>query len=135
MIDLGHDELLSLKDAAALLPSHKPRTLWKWATSGVGGITLESVRIGRRLFTTREALEHFIEQCTAKKKRQAEAAREAIRAVGEHRQTKRQKKLQDQMNLITRISLIAQGVLYATDHETWLTTKRQKNPTRPIDEK
>jgi len=68
MIDLEHDKLLSLKDAAALIPGQNVKSLRRWSVKGSGGTILETVFIGGRRYTTRAFLEQFIEQCTAKKK-------------------------------------------------------------------
>ena len=61
---LFDEELLSLMDAAKLLPATKGKpvhhsTVWRWATRGIGAIRLETRRVGVRFFTSREALERF----------------------------------------------------------------------------
>lgn len=63
-IDLA-EEVLSLTDAAKLLPRRrrgkKPHssTLYRWATVGLRGVTLETLRVGGTLCTSREALQRF----------------------------------------------------------------------------
>ena len=71
MIDIESEELLTFSRAAKYLPhgrANKPvhvATLHRWASSGASGVRLETVRIGGVRFTSKEALERFIERCTA----------------------------------------------------------------------
>ncbi len=63
-IDVGEETLLSLSQATKVLPAINGRrphisTLWRWARVGVNGVKLEYVRLGRRIFTSREALWRF----------------------------------------------------------------------------
>lgn len=63
MIDVETDELLPLARAGRVLnPAAPPHnsTLWRWALGGVRGVKLETVRIGGRTFTSREALLRFM---------------------------------------------------------------------------
>jgi hypothetical protein len=70
MIDVTLEETMSLSDAAKLpiLPKRrggKPvqyTTLLRWASSGVRGVKLETVRWGDTLCTSREALLRFAER-------------------------------------------------------------------------
>jgi len=55
------EELITLTEAAKCLPKvngKKPAvcTLWRWCRKGLRGISLEYVRVGRKICTTREAL-------------------------------------------------------------------------------
>jgi len=62
MIDLKHETLLTFNQAAKLLPSgSRPSasTWWRWSQRGVKGQRLETVCIGGRRYTTREALARF----------------------------------------------------------------------------
>lgn len=53
---------MPLKEAAKLFPSHPHvSTLHRWALDGFKGIRLKTVRSGRQRFTSREAVEQFIE--------------------------------------------------------------------------
>jgi hypothetical protein len=60
-----NDSLLSMKQAAKLVPSRRSgrpcssATLWRWAMRGVRGIRLESLCVGGSLMTSAEALEDF----------------------------------------------------------------------------
>jgi len=71
VIDLATEEILSLKDACALLPRRragkKPafQTVYRWALRGVRGRRLEVLRIGGTLCTSRQALERFFAGLTA----------------------------------------------------------------------
>ena len=61
---LEDETILSFSEAAKKLPSingRKPHgsTLWRWARRGIGGIRLESRRLGGRFVTSMEALERF----------------------------------------------------------------------------
>lgn len=70
MIDVNHEQLLTLPEAARAVPpvgGKRPHTstLFRWTRKGVrGGIKLDSVRIGRKLCTSREALDRFFEAVT-----------------------------------------------------------------------
>jgi hypothetical protein len=65
MIDLSQEHLLSLKQAPKELPEHPHvSTLWRWSQRGVRGHRLETVVVGGRRFTSREAIRRFIEQTT-----------------------------------------------------------------------
>lgn len=63
MIDMESEDLLSLAEAAKILPG-RPHvsTLWRWATPGVGPdrTRLETISIGGRRFTSRQALARFV---------------------------------------------------------------------------
>lgn len=72
MINIGTDELLTLNAAAKRLPkgrTGKPvhvATLHRWASAGgLSGIRLETVKVGGVRYTSAEALERFVERCTA----------------------------------------------------------------------
>ena len=57
------EELVPLSEAAFMLP-HKARvnraTIYRWTLNGVGGVKLESVRVGSAIFTTKEAVTRFL---------------------------------------------------------------------------
>jgi len=71
-IDLEHERLLTLSEAAGALPRLRGKkpvhvgTICRWIKSGVGGVRLEAVKIGRTLVTSREALQRFAERRTAR---------------------------------------------------------------------
>ena len=66
MIDMSAEELLSFAEAARALPGHPHMsTLYRWRMKGVRGVRLESVLVGGRRFTSREALERFAARTTA----------------------------------------------------------------------
>lgn len=60
MIDISTEHLLTMTEAARLLPGRPSTcTLWRWRTRGVDGRVLESVTVGGRTYTSREALQRF----------------------------------------------------------------------------
>ena len=62
MIDVTSETLITLPEAAALLPGRPSiTTLWRWRTKGVRGRVLESVNIGGKVYTSEEALQRFAE--------------------------------------------------------------------------
>ena len=66
MIDHEHEELLFMTVAAKSLPSRpNVATLWRWRTAGCRGVRLETVLIGGRRMTSREALARFFAAITA----------------------------------------------------------------------
>ena len=66
MIDIASETLLTIREAPASIPG-RPHisTAWRWILRGVGGRKLETVLVGGRRYTSKEAIERFIEQGTA----------------------------------------------------------------------
>ena len=63
-IDAEHEELMTLTEAAKLLPRVNGRrvavsTLWRWCRKGLRGVHLEYLRMGRNIVTSRAALYRF----------------------------------------------------------------------------
>lgn len=60
------EEILTFGQAARRLPKLRnecpvsPVTLWRWATCGIRGVRLETIKVGSRNCTTFEALERFL---------------------------------------------------------------------------
>lgn len=59
-----HEELITLAAAMRHLPAANgrhpdPSTGWRWCRKGIKGISLEYIRVGRRIFTSVEALRRF----------------------------------------------------------------------------
>ncbi len=66
MLKLEQGELLSLKEAARLLPGKvNISTLFRWSSRGTRGVRLQTWLIGGRRFTNEESLEKFIIDTTA----------------------------------------------------------------------
>lgn len=66
MIDHETESLITMTQAAKLLPGRpNVATLWRWRTSGIRGVRLETLRIGGRRMTSKEALSRFHERVTA----------------------------------------------------------------------
>ena len=66
MIQFENETVVSFKQAAEIVPGGAHyNTITKWADNGVKGIVLESIRVGRRRFTSKEAIQRFIEELTA----------------------------------------------------------------------
>ncbi|RIK74926.1 MAG: hypothetical protein DCC68_22150 [Planctomycetota bacterium] len=65
-IDSTVEEPILLADAAKLLPS-RPHvsTLWRWFQRGVKGHRLETLVVGGKRYTSREALQRFADRLTA----------------------------------------------------------------------
>lgn len=66
MIDMNKEELLSLTEATKTIPpidGKRPHvgSLWRWTSKGVRGVKLDHLRVGRRVVTTREALQRFFQ--------------------------------------------------------------------------
>ena len=66
-INFEQEQLLTLAEAAKRVPGRTPgkpihtATVARWATRGVRGNRLETLRIGGRLFTSVEALARFVQ--------------------------------------------------------------------------
>ncbi len=59
---IKYETLLSAAEAARHLPGRpSPATAWRWRTTGVNGVKLEFIRVGRRWFTSVEAIQRFID--------------------------------------------------------------------------
>ncbi len=59
------ENLISLAESSRLLPGNpSPATIWRWRTRGVRGIKLQTWQIGGRVYTSREALQAFVEATT-----------------------------------------------------------------------
>lgn len=67
MIDALSENLVRVPTEATRLFPGRPHasTIWRWYKRGVKGIRLEIVRIGGRPYTSREAIQRFIERTTA----------------------------------------------------------------------
>lgn len=66
MIDLDKENLLSLTEATRVIPpidGKRPHvcSVWRWINVGIRGVHLEHLRIGRRVVTSREALQRFFQ--------------------------------------------------------------------------
>lgn len=64
-IDIFTEQLCTLSQAGRLLPrlngKHpSPNAIWRWCRKGAGGVHLEHIRIGGRLYTSAEALNRFV---------------------------------------------------------------------------
>ena len=67
MIDLDHEQPISITQAARLIPGRpNVSTIWRWIQNGVRGEKLGTVAVGGRRFTTAEAIARFIAATTAK---------------------------------------------------------------------
>src|SRR5262245_48148137 len=92
MLDIRHEELLSLAEAAQRLPNRRmgrpvsPSCIWRWIVEGVKGPTgqrvrLEGAKVGGAWLTSVEALERFIVRLTpTEPQEQAGAVTPAARA-------------------------------------------------------
>lgn len=62
------EELLSLSAAARILPRRRggkkvhTATLYRWTTTGLKGVVLESLQVGGTRCTSRQSLQRFFEQ-------------------------------------------------------------------------
>lgn len=91
-----HEELLSLAQAASLLPRRRagkrphPATLYRWASRGINSVRLEVLRVGATLCTSREALQRFFERLTAADERLASAHRSSSHAGEEESEVEKE---------------------------------------------
>jgi hypothetical protein len=61
MISFDRETSLSLRQAAKILPGQPSRsTLHRWTHHGCRGVRLATFLVGGRRYTTREAIENFI---------------------------------------------------------------------------
>ena len=61
------EDLMSVEKAVKIIPS-RPHTgtVIRWSTRGVGGVKLQTVRVGGRRFVSRRALMEFVSALTEK---------------------------------------------------------------------
>ena len=73
-IDTRKEDLLSLTEASAATPRHRSvSTMWRWCQQGVRGVTLETVMVGGRRYTSVEAMDRFFDRVnTAPRSRQVQ---------------------------------------------------------------
>ncbi len=68
MNDLLNETLVPIGAAGRYVPlGPHLNTVRRWATQGIDGVKLESVRIGKRRYTTLEAIERFLARLNADK--------------------------------------------------------------------
>lgn len=60
-LNLLAEDVIGLNDVPKELPERVSiSTVWRWAERGIKGIRLETVRIGRKKMTSRQAISRFI---------------------------------------------------------------------------
>ena len=60
-LDLLAEDTISIGEVVNELPgNHSKTTVWRWTTRGLNGVRLESVKIGGRTFTSKQALHRFL---------------------------------------------------------------------------
>ena len=70
MINIKHEQLLSLAEAAELLPARRngsrphASTLYRWAKNGLKGVRLEVLTVGDTTCTSLPALQRFFDRLT-----------------------------------------------------------------------
>lgn len=70
MINHENERLISLSQAAKRLPRRDDgqpvhrNTVARWARGGIAGVVLETLRVGRRRYTSIEACQRFFEALT-----------------------------------------------------------------------
>jgi hypothetical protein len=80
-IQIDGEELLTLTEAARRLPVKNSgrrvhvAAVYRWASSGCRGVTLETIQIGGQRFTSVSALQRFGEELTWRARRAARPAR------------------------------------------------------------
>jgi hypothetical protein len=71
MPDLLSEDVITLRQAAALLPRRRGRpanysTVWRWATAGSRGVVLQTAALPGGRVTSRQALSRFVAELTAR---------------------------------------------------------------------
>ena len=61
VIDLATEEAISLAKAAKVLGKSHP-TAYRYSTSGINGIRLETVRLGKARLTSMSAIQRFLDR-------------------------------------------------------------------------
>lgn len=63
MVDATTESLLNLTEAGALVRKHLA-TVYRWSTTGVRGVVLETIQVGGTRCTSKEAVQRFCERLT-----------------------------------------------------------------------
>lgn len=88
MIDVQNERLVLLINVSEVVPSQPARsTVRRWASEGIDGILLETVRLGGRRYTSLEAITRFFERLNTspiprKDAFQASAQRVGVEPIG-----------------------------------------------------
>lgn len=94
-IDVDTEDIITLGEACRLVPPHgiAPCTMARWIQRGVRGVVLETVIIGGRRLTSREAISRFFASqneadspargiTPGQRQRQSQAARRELEKLG-----------------------------------------------------
>jgi len=90
-IDFSSETIISLADAAKLLPTRRAgrkahvSCLYRWTTAGIRGVVLESVQVGGTRCMSREALARFVERLTEQAIPSSSLRVGLVRSVAERR--------------------------------------------------
>jgi hypothetical protein len=65
-----NEQRLDLKEVPPLVPGRagrpvSPATVYRWATKGLNGARLQTVQVGSRMVTSKEAIDRFFAELTA----------------------------------------------------------------------
>ncbi len=90
MIDVETESLVPIRNAAKHVPGFRPHlsVIYRWMQRPDGG--LETVRVGGRVFTSKEAITRFVQRCNApgavapsrRRRREIEAAERELTKLG-----------------------------------------------------
>ncbi|WP_169973105.1 DUF1580 domain-containing protein [Tautonia rosea] len=75
MIELSLETLIPIGQVPDLIPSSRAgkrvhvSTIWRWVLAGVRGVQLETVTIGGSRYTSREAVQRFVERLSEARER------------------------------------------------------------------
>ena len=94
MIDLTEETVIPIGEAAHHLPKRRGKkihisTLYRWATSGVRGVQLETILVGGSRCTSLEALQRFSQRLSEEEVREALPVRRTLQRARETEQTLR----------------------------------------------
>jgi hypothetical protein len=65
VIDINSESLVTLTEGAKILPNRPhSSTLWRWHKIGVRGERLETCMCGGKRYTSKEALQRFVDRIT-----------------------------------------------------------------------
>lgn len=97
MIDLETESLVAVSEVPRELPRRvHVSSVWRWIKNGVRGVPLETILVGGRRYTSREALARFFEATTAVSARDQS---QMIKAVGKHRAIRQAERELDDANI------------------------------------
>jgi hypothetical protein len=88
VIDTINEDMLTLTEAIAYIPTHPDiKTLYAWTYTGCKGVVLETITVGSKRCTSKQALQRFYEKLNDPQRREV-ARKKMLRGRSENQKKK-----------------------------------------------